>query len=275
MDIDLLVKAVVMGVVEGLTEFLPISSTGHLIVAGRLLNMPPNMEASFEIFIQIGAILAVVVYFARDLLGVLMRATCDAAAQRLLGGVAVAFAPAAVAGLLLGDWITSVLFSPTTVALALIAGGVAMWLVEQWMLAQRTRRVVAQLEDVGIRRAFGVGVAQVLSLVPGVSRAAATLVGGLLLGLDRATALRFSFYLSIPTLGAAGVYSLWRALDQLPMVLLPAFGVGLVVSFVVALLVIRFFLRYVARHDLRPFAAYRVIAGITLLLLSSAGWLGE
>ncbi len=271
MDAELLFKSAVMGVVEGLTEFLPISSTGHLIVASHVLGMPPEMKASFEIFIQLGAILAVVAYFARDLRCLLLRARAESDAWRLLAGVAVAFIPGAVVGFLLDDWITETLFSPIVVALALIAGGVVMWAVEQWMLGRCERRRITTVEGVNLQRAFWVGIAQVLSLIPGVSRAAATLVGGLLCDFDRPTALRFSFYLSIPTLGAAGVYSLVRVLDRLPISLLPAFSVGLGMSFVVALLVIRLFLRYVAQHDLRPFAAYRVLAGTALLALSYIG----
>lgn len=271
MDALLLLKALVMGVVEGLTEFLPISSTGHLIVAGRALGIPTEVKAAFEIFIQLGAILAVAIYFIRDLVGLVMRARQEAAPRRLLLNIGVAFAPAAVVGVALGDWIEAHLFSPTTVALALIAGGVVLlWVEARPASAARTDHV----ERVTMRQALGVGLAQIASLFPGVSRSGATLVGGLLAGLDRSTALRFSFYLSIPTMGAASVYSLLKALDRIPPAWGAAFAVGVLASFVVALLVVKFFLRYVARHDLRPFGWYRIGAGVVILGLVGAGWLG-
>ncbi|MCS6774105.1 MAG: undecaprenyl-diphosphate phosphatase, partial [Thermoflexales bacterium] len=237
---------------------------------GRALAIPTQVKAAFEIFIQLGAILAVVVYFIRDLGELFQRARRDPAPRRLLVNVGVAFAPAAVIGVLLGDWIEANLFSPTTVALALIAGGVVLLLVESRQVpAARTNCV----EQVTIRQALGVGIAQIASLFPGVSRSGATLVGGLLAGLDRPTALRFSFYLSIPTMGAASTYSLLKALDRIPPDWWLAFGVGVVTSFVVALLVVKLFLSYVARHDLRPFGWYRIGAGVVILGLVSVGWL--
>jgi len=266
-DPSLLFKALIMGIVEGLTEFLPISSTGHLIVTGRLIGFPEAIAATFEIFIQLGAILAVVVYFARDLFGTLQRATHDQRARRLLVNIAIAFVPAALVGVLLSRSIKDALFNPVTVALALIVGGVIMLIVE-W----RPRQVITcDVEGAGWRQALTVGIAQIVSLWPGFSRSASTIIGGLLAGMDRPTALRFSFYLSIPTMMAATVFDFARSFDQIHPSELPAFAVGLFSAFVVALIVIKFFLGYVARHDLRPFAWYRMVAGIVLLGLVAAG----
>jgi undecaprenyl-diphosphatase len=267
MDLSLLLQALIMGIVEGLTEFLPVSSTGHLIVVGELIGFPTALAPSFEIFIQLGAVLAVVVFFARDLLGLLRRATHEPSARRLLLNVALAFIPAAVVGLLFGDWIQEVLFSTPMVALAMIGGGILMLLIE-WR--PRTPDTF-DVERTRTGQALLVGVAQIASLWPGFSRSASTIIGGLLSGMDRPTALRFSFYLSIPTLGLASIYSLVRDVDQIPAFVIPAFVVGLVTSFVVALVVIKFFLGYVARHDLKPFAWYRIAAGTVLLILTAAG----
>ncbi|MCS7055161.1 MAG: undecaprenyl-diphosphate phosphatase [Thermoflexales bacterium] len=270
MDLSLLFKALVMGVVEGLTEFLPISSTGHLIVAGKLIGFPQAIAATFEIFIQLGAILAVVVYFARDLFNLLRRARRDRRAQGLLLNVIIAFIPAAVVGVLFSRLIKENLFNPVTVAFALIFGGAVMLLVE-W----RPRQAVTHhVEATDWRQALAVGLAQIVSLWPGFSRSASTIIGGLLAGMDRPTALRFSFYLSIPTMLAATVFDFVRSLDAIHPTELPAFAVGLCFAFLVALVVIKFFLGYVARHNLKPFAWYRIVVGIALLALAAAGFFG-
>lgn len=202
MDLSLIIKAIIMGIVEGLTEFLPVSSTGHLIVVGKLLNLPEAIASTFEIFIQLGAILAVVVFFIRDLIDLLKRALRERRAQMLLVNIAIAFVPAAVIGLLLNKIIEQRLFNPTTVALALIVGGVIMLAVEWRPRAAKT----TDIEQTRPAQALGIGIAQVASLWPGMSRSASTLVGGMLMGLDRPTALRFSFYLSIPTMIIASLF---------------------------------------------------------------------
>jgi undecaprenyl-diphosphatase len=266
MNIYLLLEALIMGVVEGLTEFLPISSTGHLIVAGRLLRFPEEIAATFEIFIQLGAILAVVVYFARDLWAVLRKP----AARGLLLNLAVAFLPAALVGVALGDLIKAYLFNPVTVAFALIGGGVIMLIVEGRPRRPAVREVLAARWP----HALVVGLAQIASLWPGFSRSASTIIGGLLAGMDRPTALRFSFYLSIPTMVAATVFDFLRSLDEIHAEALPAFFIGTACAFLVALAVIKFLLGYVARHDFKPFGWYRIAAGLGLLGLAAIGFWG-
>ncbi|MCL4506919.1 MAG: undecaprenyl-diphosphate phosphatase [Chloroflexi bacterium] len=270
MDLTLVLKAIVMGIIEGLTEFLPISSTGHLIIAGGLLQFDASIGGkaiadTFEIFIQLGAILAVVVYFIRDLLSLVRRAPHDRSAQRLLIGVAIAFIPAAVIGLLLDKYIEQYLFSAFTVGIALVAGGLIILYVEQQMARRETP--ADTVEKVTYKQSLGVGIAQIASLFPGMSRSASTIIGGMLAGLDRPTALRFSFYLSIPTMVAATLYKLVKELGNIHGNQAVAFFVGLVVSFLVALVVIKWFLGYVARHDLRPFAWYRLALGAVMIAL--------
>jgi undecaprenyl-diphosphatase len=257
-----------MGIIEGLTEFLPVSSTGHLIVCGHLLNFEnaigsKELADTFEVFIQLGAILAVVVYFARDLISLLQRAATQRSARLLLLNIAIAFVPAAGVGFLFRNQIKAYLFNPTSVALAMIVGGIIILVAERLALRATTKT----LETVNRSQALGIGIAQIASLWSGMSRSASTLVGGLLMGLDRVTALRFSFYLSIPTLLIAGIYDLYKSRDLISGAVVPALVVGLVVSFIVALVVIKYFLNYVARHNLVPFAWYRILAGIAVLVV--------
>ena len=270
MDLTLILKSIVMGIIEGLTEFLPISSTGHLIIAGGLLNFDASIGGkaiadTFEIVIQLGAILAVVVYFIRDLLDLLRRAPHDRNAQRLLIGIAIAFIPSAVVGILLDKYIEKYLFSPFTVGIAAIVGGIIILFVEQQM--RRRPMDTNTLEKVNYKQSLGIGIAQVASLFPGMSRSASTIIGGMLVGLDRPTALRFSFYLSIPTMIAATLYKLVKQLGNIHAGQAAAFGVGLIVSFLVALVVIKWFLGYVARHDFRAFAWYRLAMGAIMIAL--------
>ena len=257
MDLSLL-HALILGIVEGVTEFLPISSTGHLIVAGSLLGFSDARAGVFYIAIQTGAMLAVVWeyrsrFFRLDL--------------KLWTNLAVAFMPAAVFGLLFGSMIKQVLFKPVPVALAFIVGGVIILLVDR---GERHARV----KDTHLmtwRDALKVGIAQCFALIPGTSRAGATIIGGMLFGLSRPAATEFSFFLAVPTLCAAGAYDLWknRALfsaDDLGM-----FSVGLAASFASAFVVIRWLIRYVATHDFRPFAWYRIAFGIVVLGTAYAG----
>jgi undecaprenyl-diphosphatase len=257
----LVLKALVLGVVEGVTEFLPISSTGHLIVVSSLINYPEASRETFEIFIQLGAILAVVWNFRTHLIDLVRRAPQERVASELLGKVLLAFVPAAVVGFLFHRGIEAWLFRPAVVAATLMLGGGVILLVERhtWHFA------VHDIERMEWRNALWVGIAQVLSLIPGVSRAGATIIGGMLTGLDRPVATQFSFYLSIPTMFAASLYSLFKARHLLAASDAVPFGVGFVVSFVSALLVVRAFITYVQRHDFSAFGYYRIAFGLVIL----------
>jgi len=252
---NLLLIAVILGVVEGVTEFLPVSSTGHLIVAGRLLGFGGPKAATFEIFIQMGAILAVVLVERRRFIG-LVRPPAGSRFAGLRGCtlLGVTTLPALLAGYLLHDVIKQRLFGTTTVAVALLAGGIALLLAEGLLPAPRTRT----LDDLGFRQAAVIGLCQCLALWPGVSRAAATIVGGLLCGLERRTAADYSFLAAVPVLTAATAYDLFksRALLQ-PADALP-FAVGFLVSFVAAWAAVRGFMALLGRGTLRPFAWYRI-----------------
>jgi undecaprenyl-diphosphatase len=258
----LLLTAVVLGLIEGATEFLPVSSTGHLIVAGRLLGLTGERGAAFEIFIQLGAILAVVWEFRRPLLRHLASARSEPASARLLGGVALAFLPAAILGLAFHHAIEERLFFEGPVAAAMIVGGFVILGVERFRPEARTHA----LEAVSWPQALAVGCAQVAALFPGFSRSAATIMGGLLVGMDRPVATEFSFWLAIPTLGAASLFSLVKALPRLGAADLPFFAVGLLVSFLVAALVIRAFLAYVRTRTFIPFAWYRIAFGLLIVV---------
>jgi undecaprenyl-diphosphatase len=268
MDAVLLVKALIMGTVEGLTEFLPISSTGHLILAGDLLKfLEKDQRDLFEVFIQLGAILAVVWEYRHKLIHVLTGLRGDAVARGLFLNVMIAFVPAAVLGVILGDAIKARLFAPIPVAIAFIAGG----LVILW--AERRLHVVRVAEAEGMSRmdALKVGLAQCLALVPGTSRAGASIIGGLLFGLSRKAATEFSFFLAIPTLGAASLYDLYKHRSLLDAHLTGLLIAGFVMSFVCALLAVRALLRYISRHDFTVFAWYRIAFGALVLLTAYLG----
>lgn len=257
----LLLKAILLGLIEGATEFLPVSSTGHLIVASEALAYPEQSRATFEIFIQLGAILAVVWHFRAPLLQSVRGAITREADRALLAKVLLAFVPAAIVGLLFHDTIEEHLFSPKAVAVSLIVGGFVILAVErrQWHFQ------VDRIEQTGWMQALWVGIAQILSLVPGVSRAGATIIGGMFAGLDRPTATQFSFYLSIPTMTAASVYSLFKARNLITSDDALLLTVGFVTAFISALVVVRAFLSFVQRHDFTPFGYYRIVFGVFLL----------
>lgn len=262
----MLLIAAVLGLVEGLTEFLPISSTGHLIVAGHLLGYTGEAAETFEIVIQLGAILAVVWEYRAHLTEVaagVLGLSRDGGSRALVVNLALAFIPAATVGLLFHRVIKEVFFNPVTVAAALVAGGIAMLLIE-WA---RPRGSITSLMAIPWQRALLVGVAQTLSLVPGVSRAGATIMGGMVCGLDRRTATVFSFYLAIPTMLAATGYDLlkgWHAMTSSDLGML---AVGFVVAFVSALLAVRAFVKFISHHDFTPFAWYRIALGLLILVL--------
>ncbi|HVE48807.1 MAG TPA: undecaprenyl-diphosphate phosphatase [Casimicrobiaceae bacterium] len=265
------VTAVVLGIVEGLTEFLPISSTGHLIVAGSLLGFVGAKAKVFEIAIQSGAMLAVLWEYRARFSSAIVNAFRDARARRFIVNLIIAFIPAAVLGLLLGSRIKSVLFNPIAVAIAFIVGAfVILWAERRHRMNVATVRVES-VDDMRWSDALKVGIAQTFALIPGTSRSGATIIGGMLFGLSRKTATEFSFFLAVPTLIAAGVYSLWKDRALLSSTDLPSFGVGFVVSFIAALLCIRWLIRYVSRHDFAPFAWYRIAFGLVILATAWGG----
>jgi len=264
MALDPLLDALLLGVVEGLTEFLPVSSTGHLIVVSDLLGLNDEKGKVFDIVIQLGAILAVCweyrARFARAFSGLAR----DRVQQRFAANLFVAFLPAAIVGLALQSKIKAYLFNPVSVAIALIVGALAIFAIERWYERHGAPRVV-RVDDMDWRDALKVGLAQCLSLIPGTSRSGATIMGGMLFGLSREAATQFSFFLAVPIMFAASGYQLVKYRELLSAADLAPFAVGFVVSFVSALAAVRALIRYVARHDFRAFAWYRIALGAAVL----------
>ena len=269
-----------MGVVEGLTEFLPISSTGHLILAASLLNFTGEMVKVFEVAIQTGAMFAVIWQYRERLSRTVTGIRRDPVAQRFALNVLIAFIPAVVLGLAFGSFVKSHLFHPVPVALAFIVGGFVILYVERRHKAafgerdlQGGRRArVETVDDMGPMDALKVGLIQCLALVPGTSRSGATIIGGMVFGFSRKAATEFSFYLGIPTLMGAGAYSVLKNRDVLSVADLPVFAVGLVFAFFSALVCIRWLIRYVSTHDFTLFAWYRIAFGGVVLLTAWGGW---
>ncbi len=263
-------KIIILGIVEGLTEFLPISSTAHLLLTSRLIGFENSLGGTFEIFIQLGAVLAVVGYYAQDLIAKVRDLPTSRETQRFWLNVLIAFIPAAVFGLSLRNFIKGELFqSPTVIAGALIIGGIVLIAIERVRLTITTTVV----EQMSHRQALLIGLAQATALIPGVSRSGASMVGGLLGGLDRTTATRFAFYLSIPTLGIATIVDLLQSLRDglLSSSDIGPLALGTLVSFVVAWLSIGWLLRYVSRNSFAAFGVYRIIAGIVVLVAFAVG----
>src|SRR5215510_10626384 len=259
MDPALLLKALILGVVEGLTEFLPISSTGHLILAGDLIDATGERWNVFNIVIQTGAMLAVVWEY---------RARFFKIDVNLYRNLIVAFIPAAVLGLLFSQYIKSYLFHAVPVALAFIVGGIVILFVEKRSFQPR----VESAQSMTWLDALKVGIAQCFALIPGTSRSGATIIGGMLFGLSRKAATEFSFFLAVPTLVAAGLYDLWKNRALLSSADVPVFGVGSNVAIISAFVVLRWLIRYVATHDFKPFAWYRIAFGAVVLVTAYAGW---
>jgi undecaprenyl-diphosphatase len=259
---DLLLKAAVLGLVEGATEFIPVSSTGHLIVVSDWLNLVDERAKTFDIFIQLGAILAIVWLYRERLARTVLAARRDPRSRRFIGNLLIAFLPAALVGFVAHDWIKAWLFNPTVVAVALVAGGLLILLIERWV----AQPWVNDVADVPPRTALGIGLAQVLSLIPGTSRSGATIMGGYALGLSRVAATEFSFFLAIPVMLAATLYDLLKSWPALGPGDTPMFAVGFVVSFIAAVIVVRAFLAYVSGHSFAAFAWYRIVFGALLLL---------
>jgi undecaprenyl-diphosphatase len=261
--------AALLGIVQGLTEFLPISSTAHLLIGGQLLGHE-DPGGVFTVMIQLGAILAVMWLYRERIMTVVMGLASRPDARRFAIMLFVAFVPAVLAGLLLGDFVASVLYeSPMVFAWAFIAGGVVMLVVERVV---RTP-VVRTVDATPVSRALGIGLFQTLALIPGVSRSGATIVGGLLMRLDRAAAAEFSFFLAMPTMVAAFVYKLWEVRDHLAAERAGEIAIGFVMAFLAALLVVRPFLRFVGRSGFAPFAWYRIVVGLLILVAVGNGWL--
>ena len=253
-------KAAILGIVEGATEFLPISSTGHLILANDWLNFTGDRAKTFDVFIQLGAILAVV-WIYRTKIVKTFGGWKNPTDRQLLINLFVAFLPAAIVGFFLHDWIEEVLFRPIVVACALVVGGLVILVVEN----MRPAAHIETVNDTPAQTALGVGLAQLLSLIPGVSRSGATIMGGLSLGMSRVAATEFSFFLAIPIMFAATFYSLFKSLDVLSAADAPVFAVGFVVSFISALVIVKQFIRFVSTNTFRPFAYYRIVFGVLLL----------
>jgi undecaprenyl-diphosphatase len=260
---ETLAKAVILGLVEGVTEFIPVSSTGHLILASRWLGESGEAAKTFDIFIQLGAILAVVWLYRARLARAILDARARPESRRFILNLVIAFLPAAIVGFLAHDWIKARLFTPTVVAAALVVGGLLILLIERL----RPRERVAAVDDLAPSTALGIGLAQVLSLIPGTSRSGATIMGGYALGLSRRAATEFSFFLSIPVMFAATLFDLVKSRGALTAGDTPAFAVGFIVAFVSALVVVKAFLGYVSRHNFSAFAWYRIALGALLLLV--------
>jgi len=268
MDSLLLFKALILGLVEGLTEFLPVSSTGHLILVGDLLDFNDEFGKIFEIVIQFGAILAVCWEYRVRLWGVARGLPRDPVAQRFLINLAIAFLPLAILGLLLHKAIKAALFKPVPVALAFIAGGVVIL----WAERRQHRTRIETVDDIRPLDALKLGFAQAFALIPGTSRSGATIIGGLFFGLSRRAATEFSFFLAIPTLFAATVYETAKNRQLFTDANLSAFAVGFAAAFVSAFFAVRGLLRYISSHDFSLFAWYRIFFGGVVLLTAWSGW---
>jgi undecaprenyl-diphosphatase len=264
----LLAKAAVMGVVEGLTEFLPVSSTGHLILAGALLGFHDDKAKVFDIAIQTGAILAVIIVYWQKIRQTLVALPTQRQAQQFSLNVLIAFFPAVVLGLLFGKAIQANLFTPAVVASAFILGGlVILWAEKRQQSAVR----IHDVDQMSWKDALKVGLVQCLAMIPGTSRSGATIIGGMLLGLSRRAATDFSFYLAIPTLIGAGAYSLYKERALMTVDDLPIFTVGLLFSFISAWMCVRWLLRFISTHSFTPFAWYRIAFGIVVLATAWSG----
>jgi undecaprenyl-diphosphatase len=274
----LLLKAAVMGIVEGLTEFLPISSTGHLILAGALLGFDDEKAKVFDIAIQTGAILAVIIVYWEKISSTVVGLPTQRLARRFALNVFIAFVPAVVLGLLFGKAIKAHLFTPTVVASTFIIGGLIILWVEGWGRKPLheghpdDHARIVNVESMTPWDALKLGLVQCLAMIPGTSRSGATIIGGMLLGLSRKAATDFSFYLAIPTLIGAGAYSLYKDRALLSMADVPMFAVGLLFSFLSAWACVRWLLRYIATHSFVVFAWYRIAFGVVVLVTAYSGW---
>ncbi len=268
MDLILTIKTIILGVVEGLTEFLPVSSTGHLILVGDLLSFNDDKGKLFEIVIQVGAILAVCWEYRSKITAVIIGLPSQKSAQKFAFNLMIAFMPLASLGLLFGKYIKAVLFKPIPVALAFIVGA----FVIIWAEKREHNIRIHEVEDLSPLDALKLGIAQAFALIPGTSRSGATIIGGLLFGLSRKAATEFSFFLAIPTLIVASIYDLYKHRDLLDLATdAPYFAAGLVAAFLSALLAIKALLRYISHHDFIIFAWYRIVFGLLVIATSYSG----
>ena len=272
MDTVLLIKVIIMGIVEGLTEFLPISSTGHLILAGSLLNFTGEKVKLFEIVIQAGAMLAVCWEYRHRIFNVIRNFSSDVAARRFVANLLVAFLPAVVLGLLFGKMIKAHLFAPVPVALAFIVGAFIILIVERRNRLNDDSLRIHSVDEMTMLDAFKVGCAQCFALIPGTSRSGASIIGGMVFGLSRQAATEFSFFLAIPTLFGATIYSLYKERALLSVADLPMFGVGALAAFISAFFCVRWLLRYISTHDFMIFVWYRIVFGVLILISAATGW---
>ncbi|MFN8377639.1 MAG: undecaprenyl-diphosphate phosphatase [Anaerolineae bacterium] len=263
-----LIITIILGIIEGITEFLPVSSTGHLIVATALLN--PSFDAvtaaTFNIFIQFGAVLAMIVFYRAELVTQVRTVRTDKGVQRFWLAIAIAFVPAAIVGVLARGFIKEVLFNPMVVAVMLVTGGILLIVVER-IPALTQREHTSDTSQITVKQAVIIGVAQCFAYLPGMSRSAMSIVGGMVAGLDRQAATRFSFFLAIPTLGLATLADFVLSLDEINPADLPYFLIGAVAAFFAALITVRWLLRYVSGHSYVPFGIYRIVVGILIVVL--------
>ncbi|ROL78129.1 undecaprenyl-diphosphate phosphatase [Pseudomonas chlororaphis] len=261
-------QALILGIVEGLTEFLPISSTGHQIIVADLLNFGGERAMAFNIIIQLGAILAVVWEFRRKILDVVTGLPTQRNAQRFTINLLIAFLPAVVLGVIFADLIHEYLFNPITVATALVVGGLVMLWAER-----RQHEIHANtVDEISWKDALKVGFAQCLAMIPGTSRSGSTIIGGLLFGLSRKTATEFSFFLAMPTMVGAAVYSGYKYRNLFQPDDLPVFAIGFITSFIFAMIAVRGLLKFIANHSYAAFAWYRIAFGLVILATWQFGW---
>jgi undecaprenyl-diphosphatase len=271
--LPLLVKAAILGVVEGLTEFLPISSTGHLILAGSLLGWSGEKAKLFDVAIQSGAMLAVIVYYREKLLNVASGISYHRPSQRFVLNVFIAFLPLAILGLTFRKPIKEYLFHPVPVAMAFIVGGIIILIVEAWQAKRKQPPRVDDIDELTHLDALKLGLAQAVALIPGASRSGSTIIGGMCFGLSRKVATEFSFFLALPTLIGAGIYEVYKGRALLSMADLPLFGIGLFFAFISALACVHWLIRFVATHTFVPFAWYRIGFGLLILWTAYTGLL--
>lgn len=268
MDILLLLKAAILGIVEGATEFLPISSTGHLVLAGDLLNfLTPEKRGVFDIAIQLGAILAVVWEYRTRFVNTFAGIGRDPIANRLIINITIAFLPLAILGLAFGSKIKLFLFKPIPVAIAFIVGA----FIILWAEKRKHTVTIETVDDIRPMDALKLGLAQAVALIPGMSRSGSTIIGGLFFGLSRKAAAEFSFFLAVPTLGIASIYSMYKDWALISMDDIGAWAMGFIFAFISAMIAVRALIRYVSHHDFTIFAWYRIVFGVIVLVTAYTG----